>query len=254
MKITFLGTGTADGSPVIGCKCKVCRSFNAKNRRLRAGLFIEDSVNNVKLLVESSPDLRYQALRYNISYFDALLISHAHYDHTAGLPELRRFNFIMHKDIDLYANKVALDELKHNYHYFFDSIQQGGGLPHLLFNEVNGPFTIKGCTIIPLAVKHGLLDIIGYRVGNFAYITDASLIANETLALLHNLEVLVLNALRIKPHPTHFCAEEAVAMAKKIGAKRSYFTHIDHTLGYSVFKKMLAKTMYVAYDGLVIDV
>jgi phosphoribosyl 1,2-cyclic phosphate phosphodiesterase len=252
MTVRFLGTGTTDGVPVIGCDCAVCRLKNPKNQRLRSGVFVEQGGD--RLLIETSPDLRFQALKYHITHFDAILLSHAHYDHSAGLPEIRRFNFIMNKTLPLYANAPTLEELTRSYYYFFEPIQEGGGLPSITFNKADKPFMVKSFAITPIPIKHGVMDILGYRIGAMAFITDASFIPETSFSLLENLDLLILNALRYEPHSTHFSVGEAVKAAQKIAAKQTYFTHMAHNIDYDTLKKELPPTISPAYDGLKLEI
>ncbi|MCL2520697.1 MAG: MBL fold metallo-hydrolase [Spirochaetaceae bacterium] len=257
LTLKFLGTGTSDGIPVIGCSCPVCLSANPKDKRLRTGLYLTSG--ETSLLLDASPDLREQALKHHITHFDAVLLSHNHCDHSSGLNEMRRFNQLMQgKTIPLYANQATIEELKITYDYFFNPKQPGGGIPAMTFNVITGSIRINELTITPIPVKHGGLDILGYLITNgnsrLAFITDASYISTESFALLSNIDTLVLNALRYRPHNTHFNIEEAIVIAQKIKANKSYFIHFTHDVEYAKLSNELPPGLYAAYDGLTIEI
>ncbi|MBU0580784.1 MAG: MBL fold metallo-hydrolase [Candidatus Margulisbacteria bacterium] len=252
MKITFLGTGTSHGIPVIGCDCSVCTSQNPKDNRTRSSVLITHNKKNI--LIDASTDLRQQALRHKLKNINAVLCTHVHADHVFGMDDLRAFNERQNFEaIPYYAQKRDMEELKDIFHHIFEPVpQKGGGLPKIDLKEIKAdhPFNLFGLNILPLKIMHGIVPILGYRIENFAYLTDCSEIPEDTLKQLNNLDILVLDALRHKPHPTHFNVEQAVAMAQKIGAKHTYFTHIAHNLDHEKTNKELPENIELAYDGL----
>ncbi len=251
MRVTFLGSGTSGGVPVINCDCSVCRSLNPKNKRLRSSVLVE--INGLNFLVDTSPDLRQQLLRRRIERVDAVLYTHAHADHIFGLDELRRFNYLQKERIPAYANKSTAETLHSVFHYAFQSGALRPGVPNLSLEIVEHVFDISGVKIIPIPLLHGEQEILGFRIGNFAYCTDVSRIPEESYRLLQELDVLVLDALREKPHPTHFSLDQALEQAAKIGAKQTWFTHISHILDQDTHGQNLPKSCAFAYDGLELE-
>ena len=250
MKIKFLGTGTSTGIPVIGCDCEVCTSSNPKNRRLRASAFIE--VNGTKILIDTGPDIRRQLLDSQIKDIDAVLYTHSHYDHVSGLDDLRPISMFNSKALPLYAKNDVFDHLSRVFVHIFDKPTQiGGGITSIEKHEIfDKTFDINGVKIIPIPVKHGILDIIGYRIDDFAYITDASEIPEKSLELLKGLKYLVLNALRYREHSTHFNISQAVEMAEIIKPEQTYFTHIAHAIKHDETNLELPEGIALAYDGM----
>lgn len=248
-RILFLGTGTSTGVPVLTCECEVCCSASPFDSRLRTSAFIE--YKGLKLIIDCGPDFRQQLLREKISDFDALLLTHGHRDHIAGLDDLRAFNYIRGKTIDVYADTTTQQQISVEFPYIFNPGDYGGP-PKLNLSDVgNDAFYINEIPIIPLPVLHGNAQIIGFRFGAMAYITDASQIPPATMALLEGVDTLVLNALRKRPHATHFSLEEAMEMARIIGAQHTYFTHISHFIGlHETVQSELPESMMLAYDGL----
>jgi phosphoribosyl 1,2-cyclic phosphate phosphodiesterase len=253
MRVTFLGTGTSNGIPMIACECAVCRSDNPRNKRLRSSVWLEKDGRS--LLIDASSDFRQQALTHNILDVDNVLITHTHADHVFGLDEFRRYNIKYKKRVNVYLSTEADKELRATLRYMYETPRQaGGGITaldnHILQNyqEIN----IAGFSVTALPVKHGLLEIFGYRVDDFAYLTDCSEIPEKTFAYLQNLDTLVLDALRDTPHPTHFSLAQAVAAAEHIGARRTYFTHIAHHLEHEAANETLPPSMRLAHDGLAI--
>ncbi|MEO8470754.1 MAG: MBL fold metallo-hydrolase [Chryseolinea sp.] len=253
MKITLLGTGTSQGVPVIGCTCEVCRSLDYRNKRLRASVMIQ--TDGQCFVVDTGPDFRQQMLLENVQHLDALIFTHAHRDHTGGLDDVRAFNFRQNMDMPVYATQPVLDQLKGDFAYAFvkDSYP---GLPKLELHQIsNQPFVINGVRITPLPVMHLRLPVMGFRIGDFSYITDANLIFPETFESLKGTKVLVLNALQIEPHISHFNLSEALKMVEIIQPEKAYFTHISHKLGlHSVVERSLPKNVLLAYDGLEISI
>jgi len=251
MRITFLGSGTSGGVPVINCDCDVCMSDNPKNKRLRSSILIE--VNNLHILVDTSPDLRQQLLRRRIPRLDAVLYTHAHADHIFGLDELRRFNWLQKERIPAYANQGTVDKILEVFDYAFHTGPLRPGVPNLSVHIIDKEFHVSGVDVIPIPLLHGKQEILGFRFGDFAYCTDVSRIPKESYTLLENLDVLVLDALREKPHPNHFSLDQAIAEAAKIKAKKTWFTHISHILDHERHGTLLPNSCAFAYDGLVLE-
>jgi phosphoribosyl 1,2-cyclic phosphate phosphodiesterase len=258
MIATILGSGTSTGVPPIGCTHPTCLSPDPKNKRLRAGLLLREGpgvpIDTARaLIVDCGPDYRQQALTHRIDRLDGVLLTHAHFDHVAGIDDLRLYNFRQRHVLPMYGNVQTLDDIRVRFHYIFDPPQQGGGVASLDLRPVHGPFEFLGQRIVPLPVKHGCLDILGYRFGDFVFVTDANAIPDSTLALMRDCRTLVLNALRPEPHSTHFSLDEAVAIARDIAAERTYFVHITHLLEHHETNARLPRGMELAYDGLAFD-
>jgi len=246
----FLGTGTSHGVPMIGCDCAVCRSADPRDNRLRPSIYVECD-NGQRILVDTTPDFRQQALRHDIRRVDAVLFTHAHADHVLGLDELRRFNHMTHQPVPLYGEARTLEQIKQTFAYAFNtSPHSGGGVPDLTTHVItHEPFSIGGERIVPIPVRHGTWTILGFRFGNFAYLTDCNAIPDTSLPLLKGLDVLVLDALRHRPHPTHFTVAQAIEVAKTVGAKQTLLTHICHDLGHAETSAKLPPGVALAYDG-----
>lgn len=261
----MLGTGTSHGVPMIGCDCAVCRSDDPRDRRSRPSILIErldggdtgrpiaDAVRHI--LVDTSTDLRAQALALNVRRVDAILFTHSHADHILGLDEVRRFNVLQHGAIPAYADARTVHDLRQTFSYIFNPPSQlGGGIPQLVLSRIAGPFTLGGLEIIPVTVLHGRRPILGFRIGSFAYLTDCSAIPDESWPLLAGVRTLVLDALRVRPHPTHFNVDQALEAASRIGAERTWFTHICHDLPHAATNARLPRGVELAYDGQVLEV
>ncbi|MCS6819605.1 MAG: MBL fold metallo-hydrolase, partial [Chitinophagales bacterium] len=229
MKVTFLGTGTSAGVPLIGCKCDVCASADPRDNRLRCSLFIE--CDSMKLLIDIGPDFRQQMLRENISSLDAVLITHAHRDHVGGLDDIRALNFTMRKPIDIYCDEVSEKGIKDLHPYVFSDTKYPY-LPQIRFHRITDkPFSVGNLEIIPVEVMHADMPVKGFRIGKFAYITDCKFISESELRKLEELDTLVLSALRDEPHYSHLTFSEAIALARKINPQRTYFIHMSHQAG-----------------------
>jgi phosphoribosyl 1,2-cyclic phosphate phosphodiesterase len=252
MKVTFLGTGTSHGVPMIGCDCLVCRSTDPRDARLRPSIFVETA--NAGVLVDAGPDLRLQALRHRIRRVDAILFTHGHADHILGMDDVRRFNALMKGPMPCYGDARTLADVRKTFHYVFDpATPRGGGLPALDLRPLDGPVRVADLTAVPVPLWHGERPIVGYRFDRFAYLTDCSRIADEAWALLEGLDVVVVDALREQPHPTHFSLGEAVEAARRIGARRTLFTHMCHHLPHEATNAKLPDGMRLAHDGLTLD-
>lgn len=249
MKITFLGTGTSQGIPVIGCSCAVCQSTDHRDKRLRVSVLIE--LEDTTIVIDSGPDFRYQMLRAGVKDLDAILYTHEHKDHVAGLDDIRPFNYILHKHIDIYATERVQDALRKEFSYIFSDVKYHG-LPLInLFTVDKQPFNVGHIKITPIEVMHYKLPILGYRLNDFTYITDAKTISVESLEKIKGSKYLVINALQKEQHISHFTLEEAVAFAEKVGAEMTYFTHMSHNLGkHADIEKELPSNIRLAYDGL----
>ncbi|MCB0722722.1 MAG: MBL fold metallo-hydrolase [Ignavibacteriae bacterium] len=253
MKVTILGTGTSQGVPVIGCGCRTCTSQNPKDRRLRTSAYID--IDGQKLLIDTSADFRQQMLLNKLDDVDAVLYTHHHIDHIAGMDDLRQINQRLDKFIDLYGNDLTMDEISITFRYVFDEyLINHKAVPLVNIHRIeNKPFKIVNTEILPIEVIHGRLPIFGYRIHNFAYITDASYIPEEEEHKLEGLDVLILNALRIRPHPTHFNLEQATELALKYKAKKTYFTHITHDIFHDEISASLPPNIFLGYDGLTFE-
>jgi len=252
LRITMLGSGTSTGVPVISCTCAVCTSEEPRNRRWRPGLKIETARG--VLLVDTSTDLREQALRFGLERVDGVLFTHAHADHIFGLDDVRIFNFRQRAAIPCYGSAETLAAIRRTFAYAFEATQEGGGKPQLELIEVREPFQVLGETVVPVPVWHGGMEVFGYRFGSFAYVTDCNLIPESSLRLLDGVETLILDALRYRPHSTHFSIQEAVEAAARIGASRTVLTHLAHEVDYASPQFPLPQGVELGYDGLVLDV
>lgn len=251
MKINFLGTGTSQGIPIIGSLHPVCLSNDPRDKRCRSSILIEK--NKKFLLIDCGPDFRYQMISGGHNYIDAILLTHEHSDHTLGLDDIRPLNNIMNHAIPLYALPRVLDEIKHRFYYFFDKQKYPGVSNIKLFQlNIGKYYNIAGMKILPLLIWHGKLPILGYRIEQFAYITDASFIPEDSLKALLGLKVLVINALRKMPqHPSHFTLFDALNIINILKPQQSYLTHVSHLLGFhSHIINELPFNVTLAYDGL----
>jgi phosphoribosyl 1,2-cyclic phosphate phosphodiesterase len=248
MQVTFLGTGTSHGIPVIGCNCPVCCSRDARDQRTRTSILIK--TQGIKFLVDAAPELRLQMLAAREGHADALLLTHAHADHIAGLDDVRIFSERTCRNFPVYGPAGALREIRQRFDYVFRKTQAGGGKPHLSLFPVSKTFEIQNVRITPIPVWHGRLRVFGYRINDLAYLTDVSKIPESSYSLLKGLKVLVLDALREKPHATHFHLEKALAAARRINAVKTYFTHMCHALGHASTERKLPRNVRLAYDGL----
>jgi phosphoribosyl 1,2-cyclic phosphate phosphodiesterase len=253
VRLTFLGTGTSTGVPSIGCDCETCLSDDPRDKRLRVSILIEHK--DKKILVDTSIDFRQQALRAGIRHLDAVLITHCHVDHVFGLDDIRPLNF-RHGAMGVYANEIAWTDLKRIFRYIFQPTHFGGGLPQLIPHTVEpgAQFMIgEDLTVTPLEVIHGKLPVIAYRFNDFAYATDLKVIPSETMDALRDLEVLALDCVRIKPHSTHLCLDEALAIIEDLKPKRAFLTHLNHDILHERDTKLLPDNVRFANDELVVE-
>jgi phosphoribosyl 1,2-cyclic phosphate phosphodiesterase len=261
-----LGSGTSHGVPSIGCDCAVCRSSDPKDHRTRPSILLElptvdagtltSFARSVRsILVDTSTDLRMQALANDIRRVDAILFTHSHADHVFGLDDVRRYNQMQAAAIPCYADAETLENLKRMFAYVFNaSTQRGGGLPELSIFRIAGAFSLGGVEIVPVPLFHGRLPVLGFRIGSFAYLTDCNRIPDASWPLLDGVRTVILDALRRRPHSTHFSVGEAIDVVGRLGAERAYFTHICHDLGHADTNAQLPPGVQLAYDGLVLEV
>ena len=252
MKITFLGTGTSQGVPVIACDCEVCTSADRRDNRLRVSVMIE--AQGKVIVIDSGPDFRYQMLRARVKHLDAIVFTHEHKDHVAGMDDVRAFNYKQQREIDIYAHPRVQDALKREFSYIFSEFTYPG-IPRVILNNIDEkPFLVEGIEFIPIQVMHFKLPVLGFRVGDFSYITDAKTISSQEKDKIRGSKVLVINALQKENHISHFTLEEALDLASDIGAERTYLTHISHRLGrHADILYELPANVSLAYDGLVLN-
>ncbi|MBN2349602.1 MAG: MBL fold metallo-hydrolase [Bacteroidales bacterium] len=253
MKITFLGTGTSQGVPVIACQCRVCLSKDSRDKRLRSSVMIEEKGN--VLVIDSGPDFRQQMLRHNVKNLDAIIFTHEHKDHVAGLDDVRAFNFILKRPMDVYAEKRVQDALQREFMYIF-SDHKYPGIPDIKMHMLNNSeFSVAGIRLLPIRVYHHELPVFGFRINSFAYITDLNRIPDEEIKKLEGVKYFAISALRIKPHVSHFCLQEALDVIQKIKPEKAYLTHISHQFGlHAEVELSLPEHVRLAYDGLEIDI
>jgi phosphoribosyl 1,2-cyclic phosphate phosphodiesterase len=252
LKVTFLGTGTSQGIPVVACSCRVCQSYDPDDKRLRASVLIE--VDDNVLVIDAGPDFRQQMLRANVTELSAILLTHEHYDHIAGLDDIRAFNWVQKRPTDIYAEQRVLQSVKQIFSYVFAS-EKYPGIPQMTLHEVDeNAFLIKKTEIIPVRGLHFKLPVLGFRIKKFAYLTDIKTITDHELIKLAGLDVLVVNALRKESHISHITLMEALTLIEKLNPRKAYITHISHQLGISKeVSDELPENVFLAYDGLELD-
>ncbi|MBK6264180.1 MBL fold metallo-hydrolase [Marivirga sp. S37H4] len=252
MKITFLGTGTSQGVPVIGCDCEVCTSLDFRDKRLRTSIHIE--MDGKSLVIDTGPDFREQMLRERINHLDAVIYTHEHKDHTAGLDDVRPFNFSQNLDMPIFGRKPVLEQIKREFAYIFAD-NKYPGIPRVILHEIkNEPFEVEGIKIQPIDVLHYKLPVFGYRIGDFSYITDVNYISDKEKEKIKGSKVVVLSALQRQEHLSHFNLEQAIATVKELQIPNAYFIHMGHRMGLQrVVDEELPEGMQLAYDGLKIE-
>jgi phosphoribosyl 1,2-cyclic phosphate phosphodiesterase len=250
--ITFLGTGTSQGVPVIACNCEVCTSADLRDNRLRSSILVE--AHGKVIVIDSGPDFRYQMLRANVQRLDAIVFTHEHKDHIAGLDDIRAFNYRQQSAIDVYAHPRVQEALKREFHYIFSEIKYPG-VPELTIHTIGTePFSVGKVGFIPIEVLHYKLPVLGFRIGGFTYITDAKTVSEKEKEKIKGTKILVINALQKQSHIAHFTLDEAIAFAKEIDAEETYFTHVSHRLGtHAAISSALPEGIELAHDGLKLD-
>ncbi|WP_460583451.1 MBL fold metallo-hydrolase [Hymenobacter arcticus] len=255
MKLTFLGTGTSSGVPMIGCTCPVCRSLDYRDQRLRVSVHL--AVEGRSLVIDTGPDFRQQMLRANIDHLDGILFTHEHKDHTAGLDDVRPFNFRQQQELPIFAEPRVLEQLKREFAYVFAE-HKYPGVPQLSVHPIlsdEQTFDVLGLAVQPLRAQHHKLPVLGFRLGGLAYITDANHVSDSTLYQMRGADTVVLNALRHEPHVSHFTLSEAVAILEELRPRRAYLTHISHQLGrHREVEAQLPPWIRLAYDGLAVEI
>ena len=253
LTIEFLGTGTSSGVPMIACKCEVCLTKNKKDNRLRSSILIKS--DQTTIVIDTTPDFRYQMLRSSVKHLDAVLFTHSHKDHIAGLDDIKAFNFVSQQAMPLFGSEETAEALKRDFYYAF-SEKKYPGIPELDLNVIaKNAFSIRDINIVPITVKHLNMEVLGYRFGNFTYITDANFITEEEKNKIKGSEILIVNALRKEKHLSHFTLQEAINLAIELDIPTTYFTHISHQMGlHDEVSKTLPKGMFLGYDGLVFSV
>ena len=251
MRLTFLGTGTSTGVPTLACRCPVCTSSDPRDKRTRPSVLLE--FDGRAVVIDTAPDFRQQALREGMERLDAVLFTHTHADHVLGLDDVRVFYFRQRQPIPIYANSRSMDDIRRIFSYIFDQTYPYGGIAKLDPHMIDGPFDLWGERLIPLPVFHGNLPVLGFRFGKAAYVTDFSAIPDSTIPLIEGLDVLILDALRHKPHPTHSSLEQSLEWVERLKPRRAFFTHIAHELGHEATNAVLPPHVRLAYDGLKLD-
>jgi phosphoribosyl 1,2-cyclic phosphate phosphodiesterase len=253
LKITFLGTGTSSGVPMIACTCPVCQSLDKKDKRLRSSIMVESE--NTTFVVDTTPDFRYQMLREHVMHMDAILFTHPHKDHVAGLDDVRAFNFFQHRPMNIYANEMTIDALRREFSYAFDD-NKYPGVPNLKIHKINlDSFLIGNVPVLPIMVWHLNMPVYGFRFGKFTYITDANRIEESEKEKIKGSEIIVVNALRKEKHISHYALNEAIDLVRELEIPEAYFTHISHQLGkHADIEKNLPQGIHLAYDGLKLSV
>lgn len=257
MRLTFLGTGTSQGVPVIGCRCEVCLSADKRDKRLRTSAMVE--CGDVRIVIDAGPDFRCQMLSAGVRQIDAIVLTHFHKDHTGGLDDVRAFNFVDYptiRPVNIYATPTTAEVIRKDYDYAFAE-NKYRGVPEMHLHEIdqNAPFYIKGVEVLPIRGMHSRFEVTGYRIGRLAYLTDFKQITDEEVEKLQGVDTLVVNALRFRPHDSHFSVGEAVELIKRVKPRKAFLTHLSHEIGlHSASEKRLPQGVELAYDGQTIDI
>jgi phosphoribosyl 1,2-cyclic phosphate phosphodiesterase len=253
-RVLVLGTGTSHGVPMIGCECNTCRSTDPRDKRSRASILIQ-AAGGPAVLIDTTPDLRMQALTHGVKRVDAIAYTHSHADHVMGLDEVRRFNVLQKSAIPCYGDQRTLEDLRRIYSYIFSAdTPRGGGVPQVVLAEIAGEFCIGPVTLLPVPIMHGSRQILGYRIGSFAYLTDCSAIPDPSWPLLSGVRTVVLDALRERPHPTHMSLDQALATVERLAPARAWLTHMCHDLPHAATCARLPAGVELAYDGLTFEI
>ena len=253
-RVTFLGTGTSHGVPMIGCRCPTCHSSDPRDTRMRPSIYLQVE-DGPSILVDTSTDLRAQALAHDVVRVDAILFTHSHADHIMGLDDVRRFNILQRAAIPAFADGRTAQDIRRTFHYIFDApAHAAGGLPQIDLSIVEGRFDIGGRAVMPVPLLHGPRQILGYRFGSFAYLTDCNAIPDSSWPLLEGIDTMVLDALRHRPHPTHFTVAEALQAIARVRPRRALLTHICHDLAHEETSRALPAGVALAHDGLTLDI
>jgi len=253
-RVLVLGTGTSHGVPMIGCECGTCRSTDPRDKRSRASILIQTH-DGPAVLVDTTPDLRMQALAHGVKRVDAIVYTHSHADHVMGLDEVRRFNVMQKSAIPCYGDEQTLEDLKRIYSYIFSpDAPRGAGIPQVVLSRIVGEFCIGAATLMPVPLHHGGRQILGYRVGSLAYLTDCSAIPDTSWPLLNGVRILILDALRERPHPTHMSLQQALDVVERLRPERAFFTHMCHDLPHAATCARLPAGVELAYDGLAFEI
>lgn len=253
MTITFLGTGTSTGVPVVACNCEVCRSSDKRDSRLRTSVMVD--VSGLKFIIDCGPDFRYQMIREKVEDISAILFTHGHRDHIAGIDDVRAFNYVLNKTVDIYATQEVIDSINKEFPYILTE-KRFFGAPQLEFHVIeNKPFSINGVNILPVEVLHHKLSVFGFRIGDFTYITDASYVSESEKPKAMGSEILVVNALRKSKHISHFSLDEALDLIRQLKPKKAFITHLSHFIGlHQDIQEILPENVFLAYDGLKVKI
>jgi phosphoribosyl 1,2-cyclic phosphate phosphodiesterase len=253
-RVTVLGSGTSHGVPMIGCTCAVCRSGDPRDRRTRPSVYVAVE-HGPSILIDTSTDLRMQALTHGVTRVDAILFTHSHADHIMGMDEVRRFNAVKGGAIPAYADARTAEDLRRTFSYVFDPPSEpGGGIPQVNLTTITGSFDVESVAVVPVPIFHGSRPILGFRLGSFAYLTDCNRLADDAWPMLEGVDILILDALRHRPHPTHFTVAEALEVVSRIKPRETYLTHICHDLPHAATNQSLPIGVELAYDGLAFDI